>query len=395
MGSRTTRLPTKLWRDRGIADSWAYMWTQGKVSTHLIRHLAGGYEYRVYVRSCSTTQCNSAWAYGGTVWTEEATFRDLQPHSNLDTHANAYRYADPNSNSHIEAHNGYAPQLIRYDPSHTPQTYLVDTEYRIHVTWTASVLREIHLEVAWREKDKGDEWTVIGPEDFTWHMLRYLKPSTTYEAKARHWHKDWGYGPWSEVYQIVSADEPPPLVVCEVPIRKDGSILYLPDPQPSDFVTHISSAYIPNSEEHPGPAYLGMFGSQSTTRLIKFTNPSADEWEYGFKLRERGTTYSEIVIRSDKTWEVRIYRASSGRRYMRVLFSGIAVINTKPGETNEFLYSRRGGVWGYNHGIWVNGEWREFGEPGPSGRWVDAIVIKPERVKVPVTEIRWGSACDE
>ena len=56
---------------RQRADSWAFMWTQGKVSTHLIRHLAGGYEYRVYVRSCSETQCISAWAYGGTVWTEK------------------------------------------------------------------------------------------------------------------------------------------------------------------------------------------------------------------------------------------------------------------------------------------------------------------------------------
>ena len=55
---------------RQMADSWAFMWTQGKISTHLIRHLAGGYEYRVYVRSCST-QCNSEWAYGGTVWTQK------------------------------------------------------------------------------------------------------------------------------------------------------------------------------------------------------------------------------------------------------------------------------------------------------------------------------------
>ena len=56
--------------ERQRADSWTYMWTQGKTSTHLIRHLAGGYEYRVYVRSCST-QCNSEWAYGGTVWTQK------------------------------------------------------------------------------------------------------------------------------------------------------------------------------------------------------------------------------------------------------------------------------------------------------------------------------------
>ena len=57
--------------ERQLADSWAFMWTQGKISTHLIRHLAGGYEYRVYVRSCSETQCNSEWAYGGTVWTQK------------------------------------------------------------------------------------------------------------------------------------------------------------------------------------------------------------------------------------------------------------------------------------------------------------------------------------
>ena len=57
--------------ERQRADSWTYMWTQGKTSTHLIRHLAGGYEYRIYVRSCSTTQCNSEWAYGGTEWTRK------------------------------------------------------------------------------------------------------------------------------------------------------------------------------------------------------------------------------------------------------------------------------------------------------------------------------------
>ena len=51
----------------GMADSWAYMWSSNTI--HLIRHLAGGYEYRVYVRGCSETQC-SEWAYGGTVWTE-------------------------------------------------------------------------------------------------------------------------------------------------------------------------------------------------------------------------------------------------------------------------------------------------------------------------------------
>ena len=52
-------------------DSWAFMWTQGKTSIHLIRHLAGGYEYQVYVRSCSTL-CNSEWTYGGTTWTKES-----------------------------------------------------------------------------------------------------------------------------------------------------------------------------------------------------------------------------------------------------------------------------------------------------------------------------------
>ena len=51
----------------GIADSWAYM--RSSHTIHLIRHLAGGYEYQVYVQGCSDTGC-SDWVDGGTVWTE-------------------------------------------------------------------------------------------------------------------------------------------------------------------------------------------------------------------------------------------------------------------------------------------------------------------------------------
>ena len=51
-----------------FADSWAYMSTGA--SPHLIRHLAGGYEYRVFVRGCIASEC-SEWVGGGTTWTEK------------------------------------------------------------------------------------------------------------------------------------------------------------------------------------------------------------------------------------------------------------------------------------------------------------------------------------
>ena len=126
-----------------------------------------------------------------------------------------------------------------------------------------------------------------------------------------------------------------------------------------------------------------MFGSQSTTGVIRFTNP-AGEWEYGFNLG------ASIVIRSDGTWEVRSY---SSRSNERTLHSGtLSSINTRPGQTNEVLYSTRGGVWGYYHGLWVNGEWVKF--DGPSGENVWAIVVRPDNVKVAVTEVRWGRWCN-
>ena len=348
--------------ERQRTDSWTYMWTQGKVSTHLIRHLAGGYEYRVYVRSCST-QCNSEWAYGGTVWTRKPRSVTYNPVVPILTPA---RTATPTPTS-TPRPTGITiiPQLVRYSPSHTPQSYLVDTEYRMHVEWTGSPT--LHLEVAWREA-QGDEWTVVGPDDFSWHLLRDLEPATTYEAKARHWHHEMGYGPWSKIYQITSADEPPLLVVCEVPIK--GIAISDED------ITHISSWE---------PTYLGMFGSYHTTGVIRFTNPESEEWEYGFRIRALWGTVGDIVVSSDGTWEERkgSYVYTSGT---------LPSIDPRPGATNEVLYSTRGGVWGYYHGLWVNGEWVEF--DGPSGRWIDLIVVQPEKVNIPVKRIRWEDGCE-
>ena len=349
--------------ERQRADSWTYMWTQGKVTAHLIRHLAGGYEYRVYVRSCST-RCNSEWAYGGTVWTQKPRSVTYNPVPIPTPKPTPTPTSTPTPQPKRIT---LAPQLIRYVPSHTPQSYLVETEYRMRVIWTSSPT--LQLEVTWREA-QSDTWTTIGPDDFSWHTLLDLKPATDYEAKSRHWHPEYGYGPWSDVYTLKSADEPAPLVVCEAPIKGEAHN----DPD----ITHISSFK---------PTYLGIFGSYHTTGVIRFTNPESTEWEYGFKVRTRNPEYL-IVVKSDQAWEVQ-YKD-------RVLHSGtMPSINLRPGETNEVLYSTRGGYWGYFDGLWVNGEWAKFNGPPSERGWVDLIVVWPRNnVGIPVTKIRWGDQCE-
>ena len=357
--------------ERQRADSWTYMWTQGKTSTHLIRHLAGGYEYRVYVRSCST-QCNSEWAYGGTVWTQKPN----SPTPKLTPVPTSTPIPTPTPQPTGIT---IVPQLLKYEAMDTPQTYLKNTEYRILVEWTGSP--NLHLEVAWREVAKGDEWTIIGPRDMTYHVLRYLKPATNYEAKARHWHPEMGYGPWSDANSLRSVDEPPPLAVCVVPIKNfDGNP-----------VTHVT---------RDTPVYLGMFSSQSSTGVIQFTNPNTDEWEYGFRIRQPGSYRVEIVVRSDRTWEARTWQpAKFGERNEWINDSGTLILNTRAGETNEILYSTRGGVYGYYRGLFVNGVWTKFDPPsairGISLLWLDVIAAHPEgeSLEVPIAKVQTGSQC--
>ena len=204
-----------------------------------------------------------------------------------------------------------------------------------------------------------------------------MKPATDYEAKAKHWHPEYGYGPWSDVYTLRSVDEPPPLVVCERWVMGQGYT-------PARIVTHISAF---------PPTYIGMFGSQTNTGVIRFTNPDSAEWEYGFKLRSGLPTKAEIVVRSDQSWEVRTYETSNNRRIKeRVLHSGIMPrINTRLGETNEVRYSPGGAV----GSLWVNGEVAEFDRHGPIGRWLDLIVVRPYKVDIAVKRILWGRWCND
>ena len=54
--------------ERQRDDSWAFMYSQGKTA-HLIRHLVGGHEYRVFVQTLTASE-GGPWASAGTVWTK-------------------------------------------------------------------------------------------------------------------------------------------------------------------------------------------------------------------------------------------------------------------------------------------------------------------------------------
>ena len=263
--------------ERQRADSWTYMWTQGKTSTHLIRHLAGGYEYRVYVRSCSTTQCNSEWAYGGTTWTKKP--RSVTYNPVLTPTPTPTPTATPTPYPQ-----GIDPwlQLSWYEARHTDEGYLRPIMYYVVMRWTGSNTGRL-LQVAWREASSGGEWNTINREDVSYDGIQNLKPATDYEVKARRrlLEFDEDYRPWSETYTVRTSDVPAP-----EPCAPDtGTLLSI-----------LRGGFL-----YPY-ADLGNLG-RSVWVPVVFVNPDQQEWTYKFRSRWRaGSSYVEVSINQDGQW---------------------------------------------------------------------------------------------
>ena len=253
---------------RQRADSWAFMWTQGKTSTHLIRHLAGGYEYRVYVRSCSTTQCNSEWAYGGTVSTEKPRSVTYNPVPTATPIPTPTPTATPTPTPNPYP-NGIDPwlQLSWHEARHTDEGYLRPIMYYVVMRWTGSNTGRL-LQVAWREASSGGEWNIINREDVSYDGIQNLKPATDYEVKARRrlLEFDEDYRPWSETYTVRTSDVPAP-----EPCTPTTGVLY-----PYLY-------YLPG-----GP--------------IVFVNPDQQEWTYTYRVSAPASSYGRVSINQDGQW---------------------------------------------------------------------------------------------
>ena len=261
---------------RPRADSWAFMWTQGKTSTHLIRHLAGGYEYRAYVRSCSETQCNSEWAYGGTVWTEKPRSVAYNPVPTATPIPTPTPTATPTPTPNPYP-NGIDPwlQLSWHEARHTDEGYLRPIMYYVVMRWTGSNTGRL-LQVAWREASSGGEWNIINREDVSYDGIQNLKPATDYEVKARRrlLEFDEDYRPWSETYTVRTSDVPAP-----EPCTPDTGTLSM---------TGVLYPY----------ADLGRGVSVWLPIVLK--NPDKQKWHYTFKSNWRpASSHVKVSINQD------------------------------------------------------------------------------------------------
>ncbi len=316
--------------ERQRADSWTYMWTQGKVSTHLIRHLAGGYEFRVYVRSCSNTHC-SLWALGGDTWTKKPQTPRVSPIPIPTPMATPTAIPTWTPTPTPSPAITVVPYLIEYwtFPIGEYRTYGTVPEYTIRMNWTQSP--SLGIRVAWQEDGSSGSWNLLAPDKVT---IRNLKPSTTYSVKAQICDHEGKYvekgqcGPWSKTYSVVSRDEQPLAPTC---ILSEGEI-GLQDHE-YDYLGIVTATY------WRGIAYL-----QHTPRVV-FTNLPG-EWKHGIQLRRYGDRL-RLTIGSDKVWEIMIGRGGYFSDY-RIVASGALNPNTDlktaVGEANDIEFRLRANV---------------------------------------------------
>ena len=333
---------------RPRADSWAFMWTQGKTSTHLIRHLAGGYEYRVYVRSCSETQCNSEWAYGGTVWTEKPRSVTYNPVPIPTPTPTPTPTATPTPSptptprptftpTPVVAHAIWPTSTPTPTPVYTPtrvpeQSY--KNEWKPEITTVRKDDRALRVEwkhgwghwyarplprfmVAWRDlslPNTADNWlfdTVGAGSEYLY--IEGLTNERTYAIYVKAYTAKES-SDWTVTTAKPSAIPTPTPTHNELPscFRTPGAVttyrtlnVYIPDGRKIDFK--------PNS--HTGEV------------RATFLNPRAKEglssWQYGYKFRgwgdDRYALY--LLINNDRTWTFEIRGDMN-----RVLDSGTVAI---------------------------------------------------------------------
>ena len=334
--------------ERQLADSWAYMWTQGKTSAHLIRHLAGGYEYRVYVRSCSTTQCNSEWAYGGTVWTEKprsVTYNPVPTATPIPT-PTATPTPTPTPRptftpTPVVAHAIWPTSTPTPTPVYTPtrvpdQSY--KSEWKPEITTVREYNKALRVEwkhgwgfwyarplprymIAWRDlslPNTADNWSfdTVGASGASGYLrIEGLTNERTYAIYVKAFTAE-----ESSDWAVTTAK--PSIIPTPTPQRQavstcfggDRGVMYRvyldpysPDGRRIDFK--------PNS--HTGEA------------RATFLNPRAKEglssWQYGFKFREWGDSRYGLylLINNDRTWTFEIRGDVN-----RVLDSGTVAIES-------------------------------------------------------------------
>ena len=320
--------------ERQRADSWTYMWTQGKTSTHLIRHLAGGYEYRVYVRSCST-QCNSEWAYAGTVRTQKPN----SPTPKLTPVPTSTPIPTPTPTATPVPTTTPTPVLVHAIwPTSTPWPTPIPTPTRIpgsvlKSNWIPQNMgiRTYAQGLLVRWKDGWGRWYENPVPDYmvAWRDLSHPNTPDNWSFDTtktpEYWIGGLTNGKTYAVYvKAFRGDETSdwvsgqgtPLAVTPTPTRHEGWTCF----GPAIATMHRTDPYRPAGRRDFG----GFFDTTST-----FLNPRAKEglstWQYGFKFKEWGNARYALylLVNNDRTWTFELRGKTN-----RVLDSGVLDVRT-------------------------------------------------------------------
>ena len=344
-----------------VSRNWSFSYSEGN-TIHLIRHLAGGYEFNVFVQACEAN-CDGKWANGGTVFTKSPSARIPTVTSTPIPTATAVPTATPTPSTPTPMPVPVATWIPKTPVIHEYSTGggMSGIPW-VRIKW-GTQHQGAYSQIAYR-RASDEEWTFI---DTTWtweYTIRNLGPSTVYLVKLRGWDTE-KHGPWSNT--IKTRTEP----------------LITPTPFPACVLYEGETGY--GDGEHD---YIGHGNNRSrgaglnNLPTVRFTNPHVyGSWEYGVRIRwNNAIEKARLTVGSDGTWRIRFgeYYASD------VVASGNLNLILQDGETNAIRFSLYSET---SAGFTVNGVFTHTGIPDeiaeflveyPGGHrtvdyWIDAI----------------------
>ena len=283
-----------------LSRNWSFSYSEGN-TIHLIRHLAGGYEFNVFVQACEAN-CDGKWANGGTVFTKSPSTRIPQAASTPTPNPTVIPTRTPRSTPTP------TPTPTRIAEIPIIREHSTGEDW-IRLTWSAPYQRR-HVQIGYR-KSTDEVWSFI---DTRWKLnytIYGLQAATEYVIAVRGYDATAHGVPWSNVVELTTLTPPTPTPIPTCVLREgetgheDGRYDYLGG---GDWHPRVGNNYIPS---------------------VTFTNPDWD-WEYGILIRWSGTLRVTMTVNSDGTWQIKFgeYSAARVRESGKVAASGKLDVNS-------------------------------------------------------------------